>query len=173
MSGGAVAPAVDHFVGDAGHVVAVGAHALAVERRHHEATRLLVRRVLLEDDRMIAEEEADRFGVAQKVVVAAGGERADGFGIAHEHLRRAARQAQREQIAEARPAVGEKAVGICRHAHQLQRCGQTRTRGQLRLHGARSSLLRCEYAVKGAHFSRFAFRLPACLPFGRHWVTER
>ena len=122
----AVAPAADHVVGDRGHVAAVGAHALAVERRRHEAARLLVRRVLLEDDGVIAEHEADGVGVAEKIVVAAGGERADRVGVADEHLRAAARQAQGEQVAVARVALGEEAVGIGGHAHELQRGGQAR-----------------------------------------------
>ena len=47
-----------------GHVAAISAHALAVKRRHHQASRLLVRRVLLEDDGVIAEEKAHSFGEA-------------------------------------------------------------------------------------------------------------
>ena len=62
----AVAPVAEDVVGDGGHVVAVGAHALAVEGRHHQPPRLLVRRVLLEDDRVIAEEEADGLASRRK-----------------------------------------------------------------------------------------------------------
>ena len=83
----AVAPAADDVVGDGRHVTAIGAHALAVERRHHEPARLLVRRVLLEDDRVVAEEEADGFGVAQEVVVAAGRRARARVGVAREDLR--------------------------------------------------------------------------------------